>query len=152
MEKIKRLIILLVIPVFCLLAGSRSSIATEPSQDARKLAKGTIVAYYFHGNFRCSNCYAIEQYSKEAIEKYFPEQLKNGKLSFDVINTDQTENAHFIKEYQLYTKSLIIAEFKDGKQVKWKNLAKVWDYLRDRDAFYNYVKTEIEQYLKECNG
>ena len=64
------------------------------------------------------------------------------------INTDLAENKHFIKDYQLYTKSLIIAEFKDGKQVRWKNLAKVWNYLNDRNKFYEYVQSEIKNYLE----
>jgi len=148
MRRIKILILLSAISVFCLLADNHFSIAAEPSQAAKKIDKGTLVAYYFHGNFRCSNCFTIEQYSKEAIEKYFSEQLKNGKLTFSVINTDMPENEHFIKDYQLYTKSLIVAEFKNGKQVKWTNLARVWDYLNNRDAFYTYVRTEIDNYLK----
>jgi hypothetical protein len=147
MEKIKRLIILLAIPAFCLVAGSHFSIAAEAPQGSQK-DTATIVAYYFHGNFRCPNCLTIEQYSKETIEKYFTEQLKNGKLTFTVINIDHPENEHFIKDYQLYTRSLILAEFKNGKQVRWTNLEKVWNYINNRDAFYNYVKTEIEKYLK----
>ena len=90
----------------------------------------------------------IEQYSKEAIEKYFASQLQNGQLTFSVINIDMPENEHFVKDYQLYTRSLIVAEFKNGKQVKWTNLEKVWNYVKDRDAFYNYVKAEIEKSLK----
>jgi hypothetical protein len=91
----------------------------------------------------------IEQYSREAIEKYFPEQLKNDRLSFSVINIDMPENEHFIKDYQLYTRSLIVAEFKNGKQVRLTNLAKVWDYIKDRDAFYNYVKAEVQKYVEK---
>ena len=108
-----------------------------------------VIAYYFHGNFRCSNCYKIEQYSREAIETYFGSQLKNKRLIFKTVNTDQPENQHYIKDYQLYTKSLVIAEVKDGKQIKWKNLEKVWNYLHDQDKFYQYVKSEIQKYLEE---
>ena len=90
----------------------------------------------------------IEQYSREAIEKYFPEQLKTGRLTFSVINIDMPENEHFVKDYQLYTRSLIVAEFKNGKQIKWTNLEKVWNNIKDRDAFYNYIKTEIEKAIK----
>jgi hypothetical protein len=106
------------------------------------------VAYYFHGNFRCNNCRKIEQYSRESVELYFSQQLKTGELTFNVINTDEPGNEHFVEDYQLYTRSLIIAEFKDGKQVKWKNLAKVWDYLNDKEKFYEYVKSEIQNYLE----
>ena len=111
-------------------------------------AARTFVAYYFHGNFRCSNCKKIEQYSREAIEKYFTEELKTKKLTFTIINTDLPENKHFAEDYQLYTRSLIIAEFKDGKQVKWKNLTKVWNHLNDRDKFYEYVQSETQKHLE----
>ena len=109
---------------------------------------GKVVAFYFHGNYRCSNCKKIEQYSREAIEKYFKEQLKTNRLVFNIINIDLPENKHFTEDYQLYTRSLIIAEFKDGKQVRWKNLTKVWNYLNDRDKFYEYVQSEIQKYLE----
>jgi hypothetical protein len=112
-------------------AGSAGE-GAKPQQKSGKNASHHITAYYFHGNFRCYNCFTIEQFSREAIEKYFPEQLKNGKLTFTVINIDHPENEPFI----------------NGKQVRWANLTKVWDYIKDRDAFYNYVKTEIEKALK----
>ena len=107
-----------------------------------------LVAYYFHGNFRCTNCRKIEEYSREAIEKYFTEELKTKKLVFSIINTDQPENKHFIKDYQLYTRSLIIAEFKGGKQVQWKNLTGVWNHLGNREKFYDYVRSEIRACLE----
>jgi hypothetical protein len=120
----------------------------KTSSNTDKAAK-TLSAYYFHGNFRCDNCRKIEQYSREAIEKYFVEELKTKRLTFTIINTDLSENKHFIEDYQLYTSSLVIAEYKNGKQVRWKNLAKVWDYLNDKDAFYEYVRSEIRNYLEQ---
>ena len=116
--------------------------------EPQKAESGKVVAFYFHGNFRCTKCKKIEQYSYEAIEKYFTEQIKTKQLIFNVINIDLPENKHFIEDYQLYTRSLVIADFKDGKQVKWKNLTKVWDYLNDRDKFYQYIQLEIQKYLE----
>ena len=46
------------------------------------------------------------------------------------------------------TKSLVLVEYKDGKQVKWKNIEKVWQLLNNEEAFFNYVKAETEKYLK----
>ena len=121
---------------------------SETVAPVAKEASKKFVAFYFHGNFRCANCKKIEQYSREAVEKYFTKQLKTKELIFNIINIDLPENKHFIEDYQLYTKSFVIAEFKDGKQVKWKNLTKVWNYLNDRDKFYEYVKSEIQKYLE----
>jgi hypothetical protein len=146
----KKIHLVIIIAAWCcgLVANSLFNSARAETRKEQKPDKGTVVAYYFHGNFRCYSCFTIEQYAKEAIEKYFPEQLKNGRLSFQPINIEEKGNEHFIQDYQLYTRSLILAVFKNGKQVKWINLEKVWNYIRDRDAFYNYVKTEVEKYLK----
>ena len=125
-----------------------SAKAGKTGAGLQKEGLGKVVAFYFHGNFRCAKCKKIEQYSREAIEKYYAEQLKTKALIFNVINIDLPDNKHFVEDYQLYTRSLIIAEFRDGKQVNWKNLTKVWNYLNDRDKFYEYVKSEIQKYLE----
>lgn len=116
---------------------------------AQETPKSNVVAYYFHGNFRCANCLKIEQYSKEAIEQNFKDELSSGKLVFKVINIETKGNEHFIQDYQLYTKSLIISLVKDGKEVKSDNLTKVWEFLLNRREFYDYVKEEVTKYLKE---
>ncbi len=133
----------------CLLLTCLNNNTWAETRDIQKSDNVTVIAYYFHGNFRCYNCFTIEQYAKEAIENYFPEQLKNGRLLFQPINIENKGNEHFIQDYQLYTSSLILAVFKNGTQVKWTNLEKVWNYIRDRDAFFQYVRTEVEKSLKE---
>ena len=144
----------------CLAMGILLLICFMPAAGAAQADKGKtaapdtkdvsrkFVAYYFHGDFRCDNCKKIEQYSREAIEKYFADQLKSGELVFKVINMDRPENQHFINDYQLYTRSLVIAEFKGTAQIRWKNLAEVWNNLDDQEAFYYYVKTEIQKYME----
>ena len=113
------------------------------NQDAK------VIAYYFHGDFRCSNCYKIEKYSKEAIDKYFAKELASGELEYKVINVDERGNEHFAADYKLYTKSLVISRIKGGREVEYKNLEKVWNYLGDKGAFYNYVKEEVAKFLEE---
>ena len=80
-----------------------------------------ILTYYFHGNFRCVNCHNIEQYTKEAVEKYFQKELDTGKVVFKVIDVEIKGNEHFTNDYQLYTKSVILSLVKNGKEVKFDN-------------------------------
>ncbi len=108
-----------------------------------------VIAYYFHTTYRCVSCKKIEAYSKEAIESGFDEELADGTMEFYSLNTDEDENKHFRVDYQLYTKSLIICDMKDGKLVAWKNLDKVWQLIRNKDEFMKYVQDEINAYLKE---
>ncbi|MFA4991193.1 MAG: nitrophenyl compound nitroreductase subunit ArsF family protein [Candidatus Omnitrophota bacterium] len=139
-------LILLAVVLFNQSAGcSEGEDAAPPKSRKADYVK----AYYFHGDFRCSNCHEIETYSKEAIDKYFAKELASGGLEYEIINIDEKGNGHFAKDYKLYTKSLVISKIKDGKEAEYKNLEKVWDYLGDKEAFYNYVKEEIAKFLEE---
>jgi hypothetical protein len=109
-----------------------------------------VIAYYFHGKFRCTTCRTIEQYSHDAIQTYFAKELGNGRLAFRPVNIEEPENKHFIQDYQLVTRSLVLSLMAaDGKETKWKNLADVWKLVRDKEKFFQYVKDEVEKFLKE---
>jgi hypothetical protein len=106
-----------------------------------------VIAYYFHTNTRCSTCMKIEAYSKEAIEKGFPDELKNGTLEMRIVNYETPENRHFIKDYKLVSKSLVLVNMVNGKQTEWMNLRLVWQLTGHKDAFLNYVRKEVGSYL-----
>ena len=58
---------------------------------------------------------------------------------------------HFIRDYKLYTKSLVLSLVKDNQQIEWKNLTKIWQYARNKDMFFNYVKEELSSFLREID-
>ena len=106
-----------------------------------------VIAYYFHTSTRCDTCIKIEDYSHEAIEEGFKEELKNGTLELRVVNYEKSQNRHYIEDYELVTKSLILVNFVDGKQTDWKNLKMVWELVKNKKAFLNYVRGEVKIYL-----
>ena len=111
---------------------------------------GKVIAYYFHGNFRCSTCMNMEKYSKEAIEDNFNDVLVSGKLTFKAVNVEEQGNEHFVSDYQLYTKTLILSFVKEGKEVKSKNLDKIWEYAHNKQRFIDYITEEVGNFLKEA--
>ena len=123
---------------------SSNGIAQEapPSKNHR-----VVIAYYFHGKARCPSCLKIEAYTKEAIFQNFENELKDGHLNWQAVNVEETENRHFIKDYQLYTKSVVIVDTIEGKQTRWKNLKQVWELLHDKGTFLHYINDEINAYL-----
>ena len=120
------------------------------AQDIGHKPVNRVIAYYFHGNFRCPTCYKLEQYSKEAIIMNFKDAISSGELEFKVVNVEDKGNEHYAKDYQLYTKSLILSLVKDGKEVKWKNLDKIWEYVSNKQRFIDYVKSGVADLLKEA--
>lgn len=125
--------------------------AQEATPGAADTAKPDhyFVAYYFHTTYRCPSCTKIEQWSEEAILAGYEDRLRDSTLQWHSINIDEPDHKHFVDDYQLYTKTLILAEFKDGKQVRWKNLDQVWHLLRNKEKFINYVRTEINDWMKQ---
>jgi len=150
MKKIILIVCLLAAVGLLALAGSHKLLQGDALANNSSATQGSkVIAYYFHGNFRCDSCLKIEKYSREAIEQNFKNELNSGTLVFKVINVEDKGNEHFMNDYQLYTKSLVISLVKDGKEVKYENLKKVWEYLNNQSKFHDYVKTGIESYLKE---
>ena len=109
-----------------------------------------VIAYYFHGNYRCASCTKLEKYSRDAITMYFDKEIKQGFFSFKTVNTDLSENKHFLQDYQLYTKSLVLIAVKNNKPLKWKNLDKIWQHLNNQNDFYKYVQTETKKFLEDA--
>lgn len=107
-----------------------------------------IIIYYFHGTVRCPTCLNIEHYTDEALRTHFADDLAGGKLEWRVINREEPQNEHFVADYQLYSQTLIIVDSIPGKPSEWKNLEAIWDHADNKPAFIEYVRAEIDQYLR----
>ncbi len=90
----------------------------------------------------------MEEYSEFALRAGFPGELKSGKIEWQAINMQTPENRHFAEEFRLHTSSLVIVRFKDGKQVEWRNLEKIWDHVGDIEDFAKYVQSNVKALLK----
>lgn len=139
------LILLVIIALFCSSSPAEQKTALQRFNRADK-----VIAYYFHGNYRCASCTKMEKYSRDAITMYFDKEIKQGVISFKTVNTDLSENKHFLQDYQLYTKSLVLIAVKNNKTLKWKNLEKTWQHLNSKNDFYKYVQTETRKFLEEA--
>jgi len=136
MVSMKRFLIILVVGIFLINVSSAFC------------DNGKVIVYYFHGSFRCPTCRNLEQYAKDAIENNFKKELARGALVSKTVNVEEKGNEHFVDDYQLYTKSLVLSLVEDGKEIKYKNLDKIWEYVRDKTKYMDYVKDEVGNFLK----
>lgn len=109
-----------------------------------------VIVYYFHGSFRCYTCTNMEKFSKEAVETNFKDALISGKLEFKPVNVEDRGNEHFVNDYKLYTKMLILSLVRNGKEVKSKNLDKIWELARNKQKFMDYVTGEVNAFMKDA--
>lgn len=125
----------------------------ESGESGRKSGESgrTVIAYYFLTTKRCPTCRKIEAYTTEAIETAFARQLESGRLEFHVVNVDEPENSHYIDDYQLTTKSVVLADYRGGEQTRWKNLDRVWQYVGDKQTFMDYIEDETNKIMGELS-
>lgn len=106
-----------------------------------------VIAYYFHTTNRCANCMKFEAWASEALQDHFAEPLGTGTLEWRVINVEEPQNRHFVDDYQLHTKAIVLSKLQDGEQTQWKNLEQIWELLKDKVAFAQYIASETATFL-----
>lgn len=125
--------------------------AESAAAPAAQPGESKIIAYYFHVTARCITCRTIESYSREVIEQRFAGEIASGRLQFKLVNVQLPENRHFVKEYQLFTKSLVLVRFEKGRQAEYKVLNDTWELVGDKRAMQGYVEREVRDYLKRLS-
>ncbi len=118
-----------------------------PNQTQAKTNIDRTVVYYFRTNVRCVKCKKFESYTQQVIDDQFSEQVKTGELEWKVVNVEDPGDEHFINDYKLVTKSIVLSRVKDGKERNYKNLDKIWAIVDDETAFKNYIRDEITEFF-----
>ena len=84
----------------------------------------------------------------EAVASGFQKALEDGRLEFKIVNYEEPDNSHYIEDYKLYTKSIVLVEMHENEQVRWKNLDKIWRLVGSKEEFIDYVQDEIRSYVQ----
>lgn len=142
-------LLLFVVASVAMLVGRemRESTADDTATAAEQLPENALVVYYFHGDTRCPTCRNIESYSHEAVQAAFADELAENKLLWKVVNYEQPENNHFATDYEIISPTVVLVRTSAGKVADWRNLARVWELVGDRDAFIAYIQDETRSML-----
>lgn len=122
------------------------------ADSAQATADHRVIVYYFHGDKRCNTCRTIEEYTEAAINMGFADQVRSGKLEYMAVNVDEPGNEHFVTDYQLSTRTVVLVDIEEGREQEWTKLERVWQLVRDREAFESYITENTETFLARHNG
>lgn len=131
-------------------AGIMATEATGPKSDAAMAApagerstSGTeVLVYYFHGDFRCKKCLAMEAFAREAVAELASGSPKDGGIEWHAVNFDKPDNRHFVEQYGLTSSAVVVVRMEQGKPVRWKNLEEIWDLVADEVKYKQYIASE----------
>ena len=115
--------------------------------DKKETDEKTIV-YYFHGNTRCATCKAIEAFTIKAVNARFADLVEAGTIEFQAINLDDPANEHFVKDYDLATRCVVVSKTAACEEVDWKRLDDVWTKVKNEAEFNEYITSNITAIIK----
>ncbi|MBD3220288.1 hypothetical protein GF314_03520 [bacterium] len=122
---------------------------TETVADDDGLPDDGLVVYYFHGYKRCPTCNKIEALAEKTIWEGFDARLRDGTIVFRAVNIETDDHRHFVQDYALATKVVVISERRDGREVGWRRLDEVWQKIGDDDAYRRYIASNVRECLGE---
>jgi len=102
----------------------------------------------FHTTHRCMTCNAIEANTKYTLETYFAEELKDHKITFQVINVDEEENEKIAEKFEASGTSLFLNVIKNGKETQINLTDFAFMNGNDQEIFSKELKTKIDKELK----
>jgi len=106
-----------------------------------------INVYYFHTSYRCSNCIHFDNWTKDVVKNRL--KALADTLNYQTFNIEEKENKHFVDDYNLVTKSVILSAVDEsGEELQWKNLDQIWVKVRDENKFKDYIESEISKMLE----
>ena len=78
-----------------------------------------IEAYYFHFTARCTTCRTIEARAKENLETLYPNQFKQGLITFQSLNLEEAPNKNLADKLGVSGQTLLIV--KGDKKINLTN-------------------------------
>ena len=124
-----------------------SAVTRVPASEAATPAKADVASqvvtvYYFHGTNRCRTCNRIEELARAAVQEKYSAQMSDGKLVFESVNLDEANHEHFVSDFQLTMRTVVVA-----KGDRFARLDEVWRLVRDEAALRDYVTRKVGEFL-----
>jgi hypothetical protein len=97
--------LLFIVPVISCTAQSSNKQA-----EASYINSDKIEAYYFHFSARCVTCKTIEANAKENLETLYPNQFKQGLITFQSVNLEEAPTKHLAERLGVSGQTLLIVK------------------------------------------
>ena len=143
MKKIKFYSVLLISLILTSCNGQNTNKADSLDHSISK-----IEVLDFHSTHRCMTCNAIEANTKYTLETYFAKELKDQKITFQVINVDKKENEKIAEKFEASGTALFLNVIKNGKETHLDLTEFAFMNGNEKEVFSKELKVKIDMELK----
>jgi hypothetical protein len=113
-----------------------------------ELKSTRLEVYCFHGTRQCATCKNMKANTKETLEKYFAEELKNGTIVFSIKDVDKEENYALAEKFEASGTALMFNKVEEGKEKIMDFSDFAFEKANNKEIFMSELKSMIEENLK----
>lgn len=125
------------------------TVKAQDKTEETQIQEKTIQIFDFHTTNRCVTCKAIEANTKYTLETYFKEEVKNGTITFQIVNIDDKENYELAKKFKASGTSLFLNVISNDKEKKIDLTGFAFSYGKNKKDFSNKLKNRINKQLEK---
>jgi len=148
MTILKKISLLAIISILALLLSA----SVLPAISSGEISKSASVSgapkkielLYFHRTERCQSCNNAEQFARDTLNTYLPDEVKSGILSIQSI--DYQKDTEMAKKYNVNMQGLKLKITKNGQETV-KDVPEIWAYVRDKNAYMSYLRDVLNKEL-----
>jgi hypothetical protein len=125
--------------IFIFTLQSETKLQAQETQKATTVDE-VIEVYYFHYTRRCVTCRIVERETENAINEFFPEMAKDGKIVYMPLNIEEDSNLKLAGDLGVSGQTLLV---KNGNK-KTDITNRAFMSVRNTERLKQEVKTAIE--------
>lgn len=110
--------------------------------------KRHLAIYILYGNAKCPTCEDIMVLTRETLQENFAPRQRRGEIVLSAANVEDPGNEWYVKTFEIFSTSVVLALYDQGQLIAWKNPQEVWDLASDPDAFKTFLRQEIQSLLE----
>lgn len=132
--------------IHALLTGSlfyascgNNTVDTSNKAESRTISRANYLEVFaFHGTRQCETCKNMKANTRETLETYFKDQLKDSLIVFRIVDVDLEENAKLAEKFQATGTALMVNRVIDGK-----------DHIEDLSDFAFDKANNAQEFIPE---
>lgn len=105
------------------------------------------VLVLFHNQKRCFQCLEMEKLSHDLLGQTFDKMDAPRSIGFSTFVIDDPASLELVEQFGIFAATLVLIDYSDHENPVGKVLTRAPELYRDRDAFRQYLETELETFM-----
>lgn len=145
----KKLLILPLLLLMLISCKSETKNSEKTSDNSIEKIEKRVDLYAFHGTRQCTTCKNMKAFTKTTLDKYFAKEIKEGLLTYQIIDVDEEKNYELAEKFEATGTALMVNNIQKGKEdiEDWSDFA--FEFANgDQAVFENKLKQMLSEKLK----